>query len=246
MTVPADPSTPSEPLAAAATSVTSDARVALDRSTRRLIRTVDGLEDASYAEASLLPGWTRAHVVAHLALNAEGLAAALRGVADGVPVAMYAGDAARDDDIDKLAASRPTTLRSRLYGATTDLADALASVPGDLHETVIERTPGSTRTFVVGEVTSMRRREVEIHHADLGVGYRPSDWPADFAVLLVDRLAPRAPATLVATDVDRTWQADPGAPTVTGTAADLGWWLTGRDPGDRLTSDGAMPRIEAW
>ena len=39
----------------------------------RLVRTVDGLSDEQLAAPSLLPGWTRAHVVAHLALNAEAL-----------------------------------------------------------------------------------------------------------------------------------------------------------------------------
>jgi maleylpyruvate isomerase len=118
-------------------------------------------------------------------------------------------------------------------------------VPAALLDTVVERTPGSDRTFAVREVAAMRRREVEVHHVDLGTGYQPADWPADFAVLVVERLAPRATATLVATDAGRTWQGDPGAPTVTGTAADLGWWLTGRGEGAGLTSDGELPGIEA-
>src|SRR4051794_11287560 len=70
---------------------------------QRLVRTVDGLEDDDWSAPSLLPGWTRAHVVAHLALNAEALARALRGVvADGSddgPRTMYDSDEQRQDDI---------------------------------------------------------------------------------------------------------------------------------------------------
>lgn len=41
----------------------------------RLVRTVDSLPVGAYAVPSGLPGWTRGHVVAHLALNAEALTA---------------------------------------------------------------------------------------------------------------------------------------------------------------------------
>ena len=54
----------------------------LQEATRRLVRAVDGLDDNAYAEPSGLPGWTRGHVLAHLTLNAEGLAAALSGIVD--------------------------------------------------------------------------------------------------------------------------------------------------------------------
>jgi maleylpyruvate isomerase len=50
-----------------------------------------------------------------------------------------------------------------------------------------------------------------------------------------------------AADLDRTWHLGDGGPTVTGTAAALGWWLTGRGGSEGLASDdGAVPSIEAW
>jgi maleylpyruvate isomerase len=218
----------------------------LHDATHRLVRAVDELDDAAYAEPSRLPGWTRGHVVAHLALNAEALTGALRGVLAGEPVPMYASDAARDDDIDDLAPASPTVLRDRLYAATTSLAEALTALPAERVDAVVERTPGSERTFAAGEVAAMRLHEVEFHHADLGTGYTAGDWAPGFAAVVVERLHGRAPATLVASDFGRSWQADPGAPTVTGTAADLAWWLSGRGEGGGLTSDGELPGIEAW
>jgi maleylpyruvate isomerase len=121
------------------------------------LRTVEALDAASYAAPSLLPGWSRGHVVAHLALNAEGLARALRGVVADEPVAMYAGDEERDRDIDDLVAvagSDAAVLSSRLRDATGDLAEALAVVPADRLDHVVERTPGSDRTFPVGQVST--------------------------------------------------------------------------------------------
>ena len=46
---------------------------------QRLVRTVDGFSGDDWSAPSLLPGWTRAHVVAHLALNGEALGGVLRG-----------------------------------------------------------------------------------------------------------------------------------------------------------------------
>ena len=98
----------------------------------------------------------------------------------------------------------------------------------------------------------MRVREVEIHHADLGTGYSPSDWSEGFAVLMLDSMAKRPhpePFRARASDLQRTWDYGPDetGPVVTGTAAALGWWLTGRGTGEGLTCDtGPLPRIVAW
>ena len=91
------------------------------RADRALVRTVDALSDPQYAEPSQLPGWTRAHVVAHLALNGEGLAGVLHGAHVGRPQPMYASPEARDADIEELAAAAPDELRERFLAATTPL-----------------------------------------------------------------------------------------------------------------------------
>jgi maleylpyruvate isomerase len=226
----------------------------LTAASNRLVRTVDGMAEMAYGEPSLLPDWTRGHVVAHLALNAEGLAAALRGLVEGEPVPMYASPEARDSDIAELGTADPEALRSRLLGAVTDFADAVVAVPGEAWGRDLERTSGGP-TFKAGAVLGMRHREVEIHHADLGLAYTHTDWPAAFAIRLIEAMAERerpTPFSVHAADLDRTWhvgqeEATERGPTVTGTAADLAWWLSGRGDGVGLTSeDGALPRIEAW
>jgi maleylpyruvate isomerase len=237
--------------------VTSFATTVADQlraASRRLVRTVDGLTDNDWAAPSLLPGWSRAHVVAHLALNAEGLAGAVVGVVEGTPRPMYASDARRDADIAALAAARPTDLRDRLFGSVTTLGDALAALaaaPGTAAETLIDRTPDGQRRFPADRVAAMRLREVEIHHVDLGCGYSPADWPCEFSRALLEETARRHPsevnATVVAVDADWSVAFGTGVPTVTGPAHGLAWWLTGRAPypGAEVTSDnGVLPRIE--
>ena len=55
----------------------------------------------------------------------------------------------------------------------------------------------------------MREREVEIHHADLGLAYTRADWPPAFCARLLDlktdgEAAP--PFSVHATDLDLRWQ----------------------------------------
>ena len=226
----------------------------LAEATRRLIRSVDGMEDPAYAEPSLLPDWTRGHVVAHLALNAEGMSGALHGLTEGTSVPMYPSDEARDTDILTLGESGPEAIRSRLLGGSTDFVHAVAAVPEEAWGIDIDRTPGG-RTFKAGAIPGMRHREVEIHHADLGLAYTHADWPATFAERLIEAMAKRhrpAPFSVHATDLDRIWHVGQegqtqGGPVVSGPAVELGWWLTGRGDGAGLSSnEGALPRIEAW
>ena len=234
--------------------MTDVTRVPLDLLTtadQALVRTVDGLADESYATPSLLPDWTRGHVVAHLVLNAEGLAGVLTGAHLGEPQPMYDSPEARDDDIAELAAAAPAELRERLMGSTTTFAQAVAAMRDPDWAGRFERTPGGP-SFALPSVPLMRVREVEIHHADLGSGYAAADWPHAFTALLLDSMTKRpypAPFTAEAADLDHTWQYGEGddGPVVTGGAADLGWWLTGRGSGEGLASDtGSLPRIEAW
>ena len=223
----------------------------LEAATRRAIRTVDAMAEFQFAEPSLLPGWSRGHVVAHLTLNAEGLAGALEGAREGREVPMYASQEARDGDIDSLAGLAPSALLERFLASTTQINHAVAELPHDLYGARIERTPGSDRVFTAGRVGEMRLREVEIHHADLDLDYTFSDWPESFTALLLDSRAQvhdEAPFVANAPDLGCTWSfGDGSGPTITGPGSALAWWATGRDPGDLLSSDsGEVPTQEAW
>lgn len=228
---------------------------ALHDATQRLVRSVDALGDEQWRGPSLLPGWSRAHVVAHLVLNAEGLAGALEGLASGAPVAMYVSPEARDHDIEELSLDDVAPVRDRLLASTTRFADAAALLREEDWGATIERVPGGQR-FAAAAVPAMRWREVEIHHADLGAGYSRHDWTPTFADAAVDHLAARqaehvgtAGFTVLLTDLERSREVGSvgaGAPEVRGSAADVAWWLSGRGDGEGLTCDGGLPAIGAW
>jgi maleylpyruvate isomerase len=223
----------------------------LDSSSRAFTRTVDALADEEYAAPSLLPGWTRAHVVAHVALNGFALAAVVSGLAHGNPVPMYHSDEQRNADIEELSRAEPSVLRERHLIATTRFSHAVSLLDAHHWSGHIDRLPGGP-AWPMMTVIPTRRRELEIHHVDLGTSYTHHDWPRDFVFELLDAVtvdqAPSGRFQVRATDLGRSWAVGgSGGPTVTGTGADLGWWLTGRGAGEDLLSDaGDLPALGPW
>src|SRR5215472_16842111 len=61
----------------------------LAEGTAGLVRDLSWLTDADVREPSLLPGWTRGHVLTHLARNAEGGVRLLEWARTGVPSYAY-------------------------------------------------------------------------------------------------------------------------------------------------------------
>ncbi|MFD0328598.1 mycothiol maleylpyruvate isomerase [Streptacidiphilus monticola] len=108
--------------------------------------------------------------------------------------------------------------------------------------------------FAVRTVPHKRIKEVEYHHVDLGLGYRPKDWPADFvAEELAELLAryekdDRFPAMLLtdaASGAEHRIGGEGGAPErIAGAPADLLAWLSGRSSGEGLSvPPAALPPV---
>ena len=218
---------------------------------QKLVRTFDGLTADDLAAPSLLPGWTRAHVIAHLTLNAEALERVLTGQRQGRPRTMYDSQERRDADIEELAGAEHAALRERLFAATHRFEEAYAAMTPEDAEARFERTPGG-QVIRVGNAPLARLREVEIHHADLGAGYTAADWPPAFCAVLIESMTQfrdGPPCRVLAGDLARTWQlgGGEGGPVIAGDAGAIGWWLTGRGDGEGLDSDtGTLPEMDAW
>ena len=204
---------------------------------------------------SALPGWTRAHVVAHLSRNADALTRVLHQAGAGRPAWMYESSSARDRDIeDTVRGADLETLLDDARISSERFRLAAADFPRDLLEATYTRTPADTDAVPVATVGPGRRTEVEVHHADLLLDYKPSAWPEDFSRSLVrrrrDELATdgHLAITLRPTDTEDRWQlGDRAGPEITGTVGDLAWWLVGRGGGSGLVSStGELPHLPRW
>ncbi|KQY64344.1 maleylpyruvate isomerase family mycothiol-dependent enzyme [Nocardioides sp. Root140] len=211
--------------------------------TDALLRTVDGLTPEQFAAPSLLPGWSRAHVVAHLALNALGFGRAIEGVRHRRPVAVYASPEQRDADIDESARLGVDALREFLFdacGRWRDLTEDITDWNG-----TFERTPGGP-TLSVEQAVGARWREVEIHHADLDAGFGPADWSPAFAAFVFENVVGFRDdqVDLTLETPEGTVLLGAGGTPIRGTRHDLAWWMLGRGSGEGLEGD--LPTLGPW
>ena len=85
---------------------------------RTLLAALAGLDDAAARRPSLLPGWTVAHAVTHIARNADSNTWVLEGALDGEERVQYpGGQAMREGDIAAGAGRSATDLVADLRAA---------------------------------------------------------------------------------------------------------------------------------
>jgi len=221
-----------------------------EAATGRLLDALADVDDAWCRAPSLLPDWSRGHVLTHLARNADALARLARATADGRAVSMYGPEGAREADIEAGAGRDAATLVDDVRTSAARLSDTCRTVPDTVWDEVREWRPG--RSQPLRTIPVARLVEAEAHRVDLGAGYVPADWPASSCNLLLStaltRLAgaPSPPLLRVHPDGQPPRGSDePEAPTVSGPIHELVWWLMGRDDGSRLSCTGPLPDLPA-
>lgn len=221
----------------------------IDEATALLEATAEGLTDDGARAPSLLPGWSRGHVLTHLARNADGLRNLLTWARTGVETPMYPSRQARDEAIEAGSGRPAAELSADLRRSAAAFAREAAGVSADSWNATVRGVAGPGHPAWV--VLFRRLSEVQIHHVDLGLAYRPPDWPARFVADGLERTAGQfadrddVPACVVeAEDTAQRFVLGPapgaaGVPDGEVTVRGPGWlllaWLTGRDPGTGLT-----------
>jgi maleylpyruvate isomerase len=218
----------------------------------RLLETVGGIDDETARRPSLLPGWDVAMVVTHLARNADGHTAVAEGARAGERRRRYRSPEARDAGIEAGRGVRADEAADDLRASIDRLEQAWDTLPPGAWAAVGLSATGGPEPIV--EAPAARLREVEIHHADLGLGFTFADWDATFVAEELDRWMPGlgarlpsgAAACVVATDTGRSWatdgeDADPAAGrlSIEAPSRALLAWLIGRRPG-------GFPELGPW
>ena len=193
-----------------------------------------------------IDGVGRSHV--RLLATAAGIDDAIAGQPSLLPewdVAMLVTHLARNADGLADVASRAVI--DDLEVAIERLESTWAALPAEAWSAAGLSATGEPEPLA--EAPRNRWREVEVHHADLGLAFTADDWDEVFVDLELERwmaglerrLPPGAGALVLAADTGRSWLA--GGPTVTmrveAPSRRLLAWLIGRGAGD-------LPEIRPW
>ncbi|MGC0365149.1 uncharacterized protein (TIGR03083 family) [Rhodococcus sp. 27YEA15] len=213
---------------------------------------VDGLDAAAVDVPSTLPGWSRRHLLAHLAANAEALGNLVRWAETGIETPMYASPDARARGIEDGSRLPATDLLTWPQASAEKLTEAMDSLTDKQWASRIVTAQG--RAVQATEIPWMRAREVFVHAVDLGVGITFSDLPADFLSALGDDIvskrstASEATLHLEASDTTARWELSGStAPAVvTAPLADLVGYLSGRITNLSTIDGSPAPVLPPW
>jgi maleylpyruvate isomerase len=211
----------------------TDLLAAIDDHTARLVADAGGVDDL--AGPSLCEGWSRDHVLNHIARNAEALSRLVGAAVDGTGETMYASPEQRDLDIDDGVGRPPEVVVTEVEETAKPLRAGLARLTPDHRDIVLERTPGGP-TFKGGMLTFMRLREVVYHHVDLDLGFGFEDLDGDLQVLFIENElkrqqgVPAAPSFTIRSDEGDVWTIGTGDADIVGSRGGILRWLARQDP----------------
>lgn len=207
--------------------------------------TLDGLADHELESPSLLPGWSRRIVVAHVARNADALVNLLTWASTGVETPMYLSPDDRRRGIADVASLGAASLRAEVAEASNRLARAIDGLPAGAWDALVRTAKG--RTVRAAEVPWMRCRETWIHAIDLDGTASFADLPVDVSEALINDVLETLKSrgdSLGFTVVAGGRVLSSGATTVEGSLGEVTAWITGRPVRD--ASKDSFPRLPAW
>jgi maleylpyruvate isomerase len=151
----------------------------IDHATQRLLGTAREIAEPDLRQPSLLPGWTRGHVLAHLARGADAMRHLLVGARSGEDRPAHASEQERAAAIEHAAGLGTKELAADVADSAMALRTISRQLPDDAWRFPVRLRDSGP--FPAAQLLTLRLVEVELHHCDLGTGYGPADWPAAFA-----------------------------------------------------------------
>ncbi|MEE2031365.1 maleylpyruvate isomerase family mycothiol-dependent enzyme [Rhodococcus chondri] len=154
------------------------------RGTSYLSQRLAELTDDELNGPTLLEGWSRRHLVAHIGYNAAALCRLMDWAATGVETPMYASTEQRGQEIAEGATLSPAAIRNLFAHTVARLDEKWRNLPEAAWQAQVRTAQG--RLVPAEETAWMRTREVWIHAVDLANGGRFGDFPQVVLESLLD------------------------------------------------------------
>ena len=206
----------------------AESRSWMAEGTALFIDAAQRLTEEQYDAPCLLPGWSRKHLVAHVAANAEALGNLVHWAATGQVTPMYASPEERAAGINRGQQLSADQLAAWLHRSAASLFEAMDRLDDRSWQAEVITAQG--RTVPATETPWMRAREVLVHSVDMDRGITFADLPAAFNAELSDEIRlkrgirelPSEVATAPQSEIT-AWLA--GRPHTIAAAPEIGPWL---------------------
>jgi len=155
---------------------------------QRLLQALEGLTDEQCRQPSLLTGWSRGHVLSHLANNAYSHLRMFEAASRGEETEQYeGGKPARDSQIESWSSLSAHELIGHVRASIYALEGAWASAtPTTWTGFGVKSHAGGGRVAIT-DLILMRWCESEVHLADLNHGYSFENWDTTFVRFELER-----------------------------------------------------------
>ncbi len=231
-----------------ARSLTSDLNV-LQRESGMAMATIASLTDDELAKPTHCEGWTRAHLIAHLALDADAMAHLVTWAVTGQETPAYESREKRDAGIEATAGLSAELVKT-LEQAEARLLEAFRSLRDGVQvETVSTPFSGDVNVF---SLPVLRTTEIIVHHDDLDTTWEwheaDPDATVDAIEVCVHRLQehPDSPGLQIVALEGEEWTVGDGSHRIEGYYEALLPFLAREQVEEGLRHEGDLPRLPPW
>jgi maleylpyruvate isomerase len=222
----------------------------MQRESNMVMATVTSLADDELSKPTKCKGWTRAHVIAHLARGADAMTNLATWAVTGQETPAYESREKRDVDIEATAKLPAAELAAALEQANARLLEAFQTLKDGLQ---VQTLP----TLFSGEINALslparRTTELIVHHDDLDTTW---EWhEADPEAILdaievcVRRLQanPDSPGLQIIAGEGEEWTVGDGSYRIEGYYEELLPFLAREQVEEGLQYEGELPKLPPW
>ena len=217
------------------------------RGTAYFARLLNGMCDDELDAPSALEGYSRRDVVAHVGYHARTLSAIVSWARQDRTDAMAGSVLVDPGEVRRRATQPARALRNLFAHAEIHLNVEWRDLEDAQWDAVVEDVAG--HSIAIRDTPWLRVRAIWLHAIDLGVGGRFADLPPEFVDALTGDLVARNrdASAFIAAPVDRKPPIDAAqtkGTVVTGRAADIARWLSGRGLQNISAAHGAVAEIQ--
>lgn len=221
----------------------------LERETEQYLSTVESFHDDEFTEPSLCEGWSRADVVAHVAVVSRRLVRLIDWAQTGTEQAPYDSQEERSALIAETAGLPAAQLKVEARAAIRHFLDNAQRLTGTL---TVDQLALGPKTFAPHQLPGVMVAEIILHHADLDTQWEIEEADPD-SVLDALEAAVRtmqvkdAPGMTIVTDERDEWVIGDGALRVEGDREGILPWLARGDAENIYLPEGAQaPQLPTW